>query len=146
MEEWKYSILMALFAGPLPLFSFLIVYTVGRTPWTGDQPAQNKRPETSKSRVRFEPTIVVIVWAKTVLGYCGRRSGNTIPLFKILVLVGGEDDRLCGLVVRVLGYRSGDPGSIPSTTMKKVMGLERGSLSLVITTEELLDRKVAAPV
>jgi hypothetical protein len=45
-------------------------------------------------------------------------------------------DRLCGLVVRVLGYRSGGPGSIPSTTRKKVVG----------TTEELLDRKVAAPV
>jgi hypothetical protein len=26
---------------------------------------------------------------------------------------------LCGLVVRVLGYRSGGPGSIPGTTMKK---------------------------
>jgi hypothetical protein len=29
---------------------------------------------------------------------------------------------------------------------KKVVGLERGLLSLVSTTEELLDRKVAAPV
>jgi hypothetical protein len=29
---------------------------------------------------------------------------------------------------------------------KKVVGLERGVLSLVSTTEELLDRKVAAPV
>jgi hypothetical protein len=29
---------------------------------------------------------------------------------------------------------------------KKVVGLERSPLSLVITTEELLDRKVAAPV
>jgi hypothetical protein len=29
---------------------------------------------------------------------------------------------------------------------KKVVGLERGPLSLVSTTEELLDRKVAAPV
>jgi hypothetical protein len=28
-------------------------------------------------------------------------------------------DRLCGLVVRVLGYRSGGPGSIPGTTWKK---------------------------
>jgi hypothetical protein len=56
-------------------------------------------------------------------------------------------DRLCGLVVRVLGYRSGGPGSIPGTTKKiKVVGLERGPLSLVSTTEELLDRKVAAPV
>jgi hypothetical protein len=55
-------------------------------------------------------------------------------------------DRLCGLVVRVLGYRSGGPGSILCTTRKKVVGLERGPLSLVSTTEELLDRKVAAPV
>jgi hypothetical protein len=57
-----------------------------------------------------------------------------------------HSDRLCGLVVRVLGYRSGGPGSIPGTTKKKVMGLERVPLSLVSTTEELLDRKVAAPV
>jgi hypothetical protein len=45
-------------------------------------------------------------------------------------------DRLCGLVVRVLGYRSGGPGSIPGTTRNKVVGLERGSLSLVSTTEK----------
>jgi hypothetical protein len=49
-------------------------------------------------------------------------------------------------VVRVLDYRFGGPGSIPGTTKKKVVGLERGPLSLVSTTEELLDRKVAAPV
>jgi hypothetical protein len=54
------------------------------------------------------------------------------------------DDRLCGLVVRVLGYRSGGQGSIPGTTKKKVVGLERGPLSLVSTTEELLDRKATA--
>jgi hypothetical protein len=58
-----------------------------------------------------------------------------------------EADRLCGLVVRVPGYRSGGPGSIPGTTRKKkVVGLERSPLSLVGTTEELLDRKIAAPV
>jgi hypothetical protein len=50
-----------------------------------------------------------------------------------------NQDRLCGLVVRVLGYRSG-------TTRKKGVDLQRGPLSLVSTTEELLDRKVAAPV
>jgi hypothetical protein len=54
--------------------------------------------------------------------------------------------RLCGLVVRVLGYRSGGPGSVPGTTKKKVVGLELGPLSLMSTTEELLDRKVTAPV
>jgi hypothetical protein len=35
-----------------------------------------------------------------------------IPVYKYV-------DRLCGLVVRVLGYRSGGPGSIPGTTRKK---------------------------
>jgi hypothetical protein len=50
-------------------------------------------------------------------------------------------------VVRVLGYRFRGPGSIPGTTRKKkAVGLERGALSLVNTTEELLDRKVAALV
>jgi hypothetical protein len=52
-------------------------------------------------------------------------------------------------MVRVFGYRSGGPGSIPGTTgfsgggggRKIVVGLERGPLSLVSTTEELLDRK-----
>jgi hypothetical protein len=53
---------------------------------------------------------------------------------------------LCGLVVTVLDYRSGGLGSIPGTTKKKAVGLERGALNLVSTTEELLDRKVAAPV
>jgi hypothetical protein len=69
---------------------------------------------------------------------CDRKI-NTYCMFR---------DRLCGLVVRVPGYRSGGPGSIPGTTRikKKVAGLERGPLSLVSTTEELLDRKVAAPV
>jgi hypothetical protein len=31
----------------------------------------------------------------------------------------GKADRLCGRVVRVLGYRCGGPGSIPGTTRKK---------------------------
>jgi hypothetical protein len=34
----------------------------------------------------------------------------------------------------------------PALPEKKVVSLERGPLSLVSTTEELLDRKVAAPV
>jgi hypothetical protein len=63
-------------------------------------------------------------------------------------------DRLCGLVVRVLGYGSRGSGSIPGNRLswgggggrKAVVGLERGPLSLMSRTEELLDRKVAAPV
>jgi hypothetical protein len=34
----------------------------------------------------------------------------------------------------------------PALTKKKVVGLERGTLSSVSTTDELFDRKVAAPV
>jgi hypothetical protein len=34
----------------------------------------------------------------------------------------------------------------PALPEKKVVGMERGPLSLVSTTEELFDRKVAAPV
>jgi hypothetical protein len=58
-------------------------------------------------------------------------------------------------VVRVLAYRFGGPGSIPGTTRfsekkkkkgKQVVDLKRGPLSLVGTTEELLDKKVAALV
>jgi hypothetical protein len=34
---------------------------------------------------------------------------------------------ICGLVVRVLGYRTGGPGSIPGTTRKKSSGSGTGS-------------------
>jgi hypothetical protein len=74
---------------------------------------------------------------------CPQQDEYTLELSILLP----KFDRLCGLVVRVLGYRSGGPGSIAGTTRKKrAMGLERGPLSLVSTTEELLDREVAAPV
>jgi hypothetical protein len=80
--------------------------------------------------------------------------GSCLGLSQILECLCAFWDRLRGLVVRVLGYRSGGPGSIPGTTRfsegkkkgKQVVGLERGPLSLVSTTEELLDKKVAAPV
>jgi hypothetical protein len=59
-------------------FSFLTLYTVGRTPWTGAQPVarplsthrttqtQNKRTQTSVPQVGFEPTIPAFEWANTV--------------------------------------------------------------------------------
>jgi hypothetical protein len=66
------------FAGPLPLFSFLIFYRVSRTPWTEDQAAarplpahrtartENKRTQTSMRRVGFETMIPVFERAETV--------------------------------------------------------------------------------
>jgi hypothetical protein len=57
-------------------------------------------------------------------------------------------DRLCGLVVRVPGYRSRGPGYDfrRYQIFWVVVGLERGPLSLVRIIEELLERKVATPV
>jgi hypothetical protein len=66
------------YVGPWRLFSFLIPYTVGRTPWTGDQPVerplpthrttqtQNKRTQTFMPRLGVEPMIPVFERAKTV--------------------------------------------------------------------------------
>jgi hypothetical protein len=73
---WLYSPLLDLGR----FFSFLILYTVGRTPSTGDQPVarplpthrttqtQNKRTQTSMPWVGFEPTIPEFEWTKTVYG------------------------------------------------------------------------------
>jgi hypothetical protein len=64
--------------GAWPFFSFLIVHTVGRTPWTADQPVarplptdrttqtQYKRKKTSMPGVGFEPKTSVFERAKTV--------------------------------------------------------------------------------
>jgi hypothetical protein len=52
------------------------------------------------------------------------------------------------IVVRVPGYGFRGPGFISwrYQIFLEVVGLERGPLSLVRITEELLERKVAAPV
>jgi hypothetical protein len=74
-------LLLWLYSGLLGLnrfFSFLIIYTAGRTPSTGDQhvarplhthrttQTENKRTQTSMSRVGFEPTIPVFEREKTI--------------------------------------------------------------------------------
>jgi hypothetical protein len=57
-------------------------------------------------------------------------------------------DSLYGQAVRVLGYRSRGAGfdSWRYQIFWEIVVLERGPLSLMSTIEELLDRKVAAPV
>jgi hypothetical protein len=73
---------LQLFVGLRPVFQFLNLYTVGRTPWTGDQPVarplpthrttqtQNKRTQTSMPRVEFEraKTVHSLDSAATVIG------------------------------------------------------------------------------
>jgi hypothetical protein len=56
------------------------------------------------------------------------------------------DDRPCSLVVKFLATDPEARVRFPALPEKKWVGLERGPLSLMSTTEELLDRKVAAPV
>jgi hypothetical protein len=72
------SVALQIFFGTWPLFQFLNLYTVGRTPWTGDRSVarplpthrtiqtQNKRTHTSMPRVVFEPMIPLLKRAKTV--------------------------------------------------------------------------------
>jgi hypothetical protein len=57
-------------------------------------------------------------------------------------------DRLCGLVVKSSWLQIQRSGfdSQPYQIFWKVVGLERGPLSLVSKIEELLKKKVAAPV
>jgi hypothetical protein len=74
IHQWLYSPLL----GPGRFFNFVILHTVGRTPWTWDQlvarplpthrttQAQNKRTQTYMPQVGFEPTIPVLERAKTV--------------------------------------------------------------------------------
>jgi hypothetical protein len=55
-------------------------------------------------------------------------------------------DSLCGLVVGVPGCKSKAPGfdcRHYQIFWEEVVGLERGPLSLVSTTEELLERKIS---
>jgi hypothetical protein len=52
------SISMALqpFVGPWPIFQFRNVYTVGRTPWTGDQPVTRPLPTHTTTQTQFKRT------------------------------------------------------------------------------------------
>jgi hypothetical protein len=73
-------------------------------------------------RVGFELTITVFEEVKTfdALGMAasviGGKSHYCYLKLSQFILV---TDHLCGLVVRVLGYRSGGPDSIPGTSRKK---------------------------
>jgi hypothetical protein len=74
------NLLLLLLYSPLlglgRFFSFSVLYTVGRTTWTGDQPVtrslpthrttHNKHTQTSMLRVGFEPTTSVLERTKTV--------------------------------------------------------------------------------
>jgi hypothetical protein len=87
IHQWLYCPLLGL----VPFFSFLILYTVGRTPLMGDQPmarpllihratqTQNTRTQqTSMPSQRFAPIIPAFARAKTV--HALHRAANLIDL------------------------------------------------------------------
>jgi hypothetical protein len=114
-------------------FGFLILYSVGRTPWTGDQPVarplhtlgttqtQNKRTQTSMPWVGFEPTILVFERTKkvhaldraaTVIGWdlTGRTYFSFVPDFHVLNVIAsryGEPRELSSLKSVLWAGRSG---------------------------------------
>jgi hypothetical protein len=67
-------------------------------------------------------------------------ANNVMPRLRSL---GGRENRLCGLVITVPGYRSRGPGfdSWRYQIFWEVVGLEQDPLSLVRITEELLQWK-----
>jgi hypothetical protein len=104
------SFLSLWFYSPLELgrfFSFLILYTVGKTPWTSDQPAarplpthratqtQNKRTQTSMPRVGFELTIPAFERAKTVRAlrcpYTYESGSARVPMSQTRLCVGRHE-------------------------------------------------------
>jgi hypothetical protein len=69
---------------------------------------------------------MLVLYDQGVVSFTPNPSALCLPLecyFIVLVI----NDRLCGLVVRILGCRSGGPGSIPGTTRKKSSGSGTGS-------------------
>jgi hypothetical protein len=92
-------------------------------------------------------TIPVQIRTLNLPNTCQERYRYTIPIGHIYSLIDLWRDRICGLVVRVPGYRSRGRGfdSRHYQIFWEVVGLERGPLSLVTIIEELFERTVAAP-
>jgi hypothetical protein len=66
---YYYSLSMALqpTVGPWPLFSFVILYVAGRTPWTGISPSQGHYLHTDiHTSSGVQPLTPAFQWAKTV--------------------------------------------------------------------------------
>jgi hypothetical protein len=92
-----------------------------------------------------EGFIVLLSCSRLLLGQYLKSPGHAVCFHVIsnLLLTTIQSASLCGLVVRVPGYRSRGPGfySRRYQIFSGVVGLERGPLSLVRIIEELLERK-----
>jgi hypothetical protein len=65
---------------------------------------------------------IKIKWLWPILNHCPQSTywnvtaSNSVDRYGHLLPLSNTLDRLCGLVVRVLGYRYRGPGSIPGAT------------------------------
>jgi hypothetical protein len=76
-------------------------------------------PETGRGRTAFNTCLTPVASClpnNTHSALLGHHTNKTILFGTLRHVSQSEPDRLCGLVVRVLGYRSGGPGPIPGTT------------------------------
>jgi hypothetical protein len=95
--------------------------------------------------VEFSQVIQAEVWTARYSEHHHDHSFRTSPYLRYCLpssFVAPQPNRLVDLVVRVSGYRSRDPGvdSRRYQILWEVVGLERGTFSLVSTIEELLGR------
>jgi hypothetical protein len=90
-------------------------------------------------KVVFQKEIYIYDKDKSLSGRTRHFSAYTYFLFFKFIF----QDRLCGLVIRVPGYRSRGPGfdSWRCQIFCEIVGLERSPLSLVRIIEELLQWK-----
>jgi hypothetical protein len=78
-------------------------------------------PKATRRFLVLVPAGTLIFLLRIVLGPWPQQTNIVIlPTRALLHFPSNSSDRLCGLVVRVLGYRSGGPGSISGTTRKKI--------------------------
>jgi hypothetical protein len=89
------------FVGFWPLFSFLNFYTVGRTPWTGDQPFARALPAPRTPQTQNKHTLSIKYFSLYV-SVLVRSIGECESQFHILRLfLSGQQSRLCGAPVQL---------------------------------------------
>jgi hypothetical protein len=87
----------------------------------------------------YIPLFLYKFWDASILNISVKLINCVLQTF---IFINPVKDRICGLLVRLPAYRFRSPGfaSRHDQIFREVVGLERGPLSLVSVTEELLGR------